>query len=322
MQHSSLVIAEVGQVRVWVLTDNYYDALRPDSRIAKRHRLVPGTSIHAEHGLAYFLETLIDGQSSACMFDFGLDPAGILNNIGLLKLDLGKAKAFALSHGHFDHWSGAVAILKRNLARIARNTPFYVGEEAFLRRYSLDPGTNEIVDIGQLNRKDIEALGLRVVEIGKPTQIIPGVYSTGRIERVTEHERLSSSLLVDRGSGLEPDDFRGEQALFCLVKGKGLVVLSGCAHVGIINTVRQVQKIAGIRKVHAVMGGFHLVHAKAETLQKTVSDIRDMEPDYVAPAHCSGFEAMVAFSKKMRGEFNLNTAGTQYTFSAESGDSR
>ena len=316
MQHRSLVVSEVDQVRVWVLTDNYYDALRPDSSIAKRHRVVPGTSIHAEHGLAYFVETSINGEANACMFDFGLDPNGVLNNIGLLELDLGKANAFALSHGHFDHWSGAVEILKQHRGRIAKNTPFYVGEEAFLRRYSLNPGTSEIVDIGQLDRRDIEALGLKVVEINKPTRIIPGVYSTGRIERVTEHEKMSSSLLVERGSGLEPDDFRGEQALFCLVKGRGLVVLSGCAHVGIINTVRQVQRISGIRKIHAVMGGFHLVHAKPQTIRKTVADIREMEPDFIAPAHCSGFEATVAFSKKMPNEFNLNTAGTRYTFSA------
>jgi len=200
MQQDSPIISEVDQVRVWVITDNYYDALRQDSSIAKRHRVVPGTSIHAEHGLAYFVETLIDGQASSCMFDFGLDPNGILNNIGLLELDLGKANAFALSHGHFDHWSGAVEILKQNRARIARNTPFYVGEVAFLHRYSLSPGTSEIVDIGQFDRRDIEAMGLKVVEINEPTQVIPGVYSTGRIERVTEHERMSSSLLVERGS--------------------------------------------------------------------------------------------------------------------------
>ena len=99
-----------------------------------------------------------------------------MNNIGLLGLDLGKAKAFGLSHGHFDHFMAAVEILKQNQTRIAQGTPFYVGEEAFYRRYSLRPGTNEAMDIGQLRKEDIEGLGMKVKEVKTPTQIIPGAY--------------------------------------------------------------------------------------------------------------------------------------------------
>jgi 7,8-dihydropterin-6-yl-methyl-4-(beta-D-ribofuranosyl)aminobenzene 5'-phosphate synthase len=316
MRQDKVEIPEVERVTVWVITDNYFDALRPDSKIAKRYQVVPGKSIHAEHGLAYFVETVVNGKTSACMFDFGLDPVGVMNNMKLLNLDLGRVSAFALSHGHFDHWRGAEEILQKNRMRIAKNTPFYTGDETFLRRYFLRSATGETVDIGQLRKDDIEALGLKVKEIINPTQIIPGAYCTGNIERVTDYERVPPNLLVERDGKLEPDDLRGEQALFFNVKNKGLVVLSGCAHAGIVNTVRHARKITGIRKIHAVMGGFHLIHAKPEIIRKTIADIRAMKPDFIAPAHCSGFEAVVAFSKKMREEFNLNTAGTQYTFSA------
>lgn len=309
-------VTEVDRVTVWVLTDNYYDALRPDSKITKRYRVVPGKSIHAEHGLAYYVETVVNGEASACMFDYGLDPLGVMNNIALLGLDVGKANAFSLSHGHFDHWMGAVSILKQNQSRIARGTPFYVGEEAFARRYSLRPGTTDAADIGQLGKEDIEALGLKVVEVKNPLQIIPGAYFTGNIERVTTYEKVPPSLLIKRGEKPEPDDFRGEQALFFSVKGKGLVVLSGCAHAGIVNTVKHAQKIAGTDKIQAVMGGFHLINAKPEVIQNTVADIKAMKPDYIVPTHCTGFEAIVAFSREMPTEFTLNTAGTQYTFTA------
>ncbi|MBI4963677.1 MAG: MBL fold metallo-hydrolase [Desulfomonile tiedjei] len=309
-------IAEVDKVTVWVLTDNYYDALRPDSKITKRYRVVPGKSVHAEHGLSYYVESVVNGKTTSCMFDYGLDPVGVMNNIGLLGLDLGKANAFSLSHGHFDHWMGAVGILKQNQSRIAGGTPFYVGEEAFARRYSLRPGTGEAVDIGQLNKQDIEAFGLKVVEVKEPVQIIPGTYFTGNIDRVTTYEKVPPSLLIKRGEKPEPDDFRGEQALFFNVKGKGLVVLSGCAHAGIVNTVKHAQKIAGTEKVHAVMGGFHLINAKPEIIQNTVADIKALKPDYIVPTHCTGFEAIMTFAKEMPAEFNLNTAGTQYTFGA------
>ena len=307
-------VAEVDKVTVWVLTDNYYDALRPDAKITKRYRVMPGKSIHAEHGLAYYMEAVVNGKTSACMFDYGLDPMGVMNNIALLGLDLGKTNAFSLSHGHFDHWMGAVSILKQNQSRIAGGTPFYVGEEAFARRYSLRPGTTEAMDIGQLKKEDIEAFGVKVMEVKKPVQIIPGAYFTGNIERVTTYEKVPPSFLIKRGEEPEPDDFRGEQALFFNVKGKGLVVLSGCAHAGIVNTVRHAQKIAGTDKIHAVMGGFHLINAKPEVIQNTVADIKATRPDYIIPTHCTGFEAILAFGREMPNEFTLNTAGTQYTF--------
>lgn len=312
----SLKITEADKVTVWVLTDNYYDALRPDAKITKRYRVVPGKSIHAEHGLAYYVETVVDGKTSGCMFDYGLDPIGVMNNISVLGLDLGKTNAFSLSHGHFDHWMGAVSILKANQSKIAKGTPFYVGDEAFARRYSLRPGGTEAMDLGQLKKEDIEALGMKVVAVKEPIQIIPGAYFTGNIERITAYEKVPPSLLIKRGEKPEPDDFRGEQALFFNVKGKGLVVLSGCAHAGIVNTAKQAQKIAGTDKIHAVMGGFHLIGAKPEVIQNTVADIKAMKPDYIAPTHCTGFEAIVAFGKEMPKEFILNTAGTQYTFAA------
>jgi hypothetical protein len=113
------------------------------------------------------------------------------------------------------------------------------------------------------------------------------------LARVTEYEKVPPSLLIKRGAQPEPDDFRGEQALFFNVKGKGLVVLSGCAHAGIVNTVKHAQKVSGIEKLHAVMGGFHLINAKAEVIQKTVADIKSVKPDFVVPTHCTGFEAIV-----------------------------
>jgi len=314
MAQGTARVTEVDKLTVWVLTDNYYDVNRAEAKITKRYRAAPGKSIHAEHGLSFYVETVIDGKTSACMFDYGLDPLGVMNNIALLGLDIGKANAFSLSHGHWDHYTSAVSVLKQNQSRIAGRTPFYVGEEAFARRYSLRPGTTEFADLGQLRKGDIEALGLEVVEVKNPLQIIPGAYFSGNIKRVTAYEKPPPTLLVKRGEKPEPDDFRGEQALFFNVKGKGLVVLSGCAHAGIVNTVKHAQKIAGIDKIHAVMGGFHLINAKPEVIQNTVADIKAMKPDYIIPTHCTGFEAVVAFSREMPNEFILNTAGSQYTF--------
>jgi 7,8-dihydropterin-6-yl-methyl-4-(beta-D-ribofuranosyl)aminobenzene 5'-phosphate synthase len=301
---------------ITIITDNYYDALRPDTVVSKRYRTTPGGSIHAEHGLSYFIETATEnGESAAFMFDYGVDPDGVAKNIGALNIDLAKLKALGLSHGHFDHFGALVGLLGRNLSKIPKGTPLYVGKEAFAHRYAVRPGGDGLHDLNQLNREELEGLGiLRIVEVSEPTEIAPGAYLTGTIERVVEYERVAPIFLVERGDKLEQDRFDGEQAVVFSVKEKGLVVLSGCAHAGIVNTVKHAQKMTGVSHLHAVIGGFHLINAAPEIIEATVADVKALAPDYVVPTHCTGFEAMVRFREEMPDQFLLNTAGTTYVF--------
>jgi 7,8-dihydropterin-6-yl-methyl-4-(beta-D-ribofuranosyl)aminobenzene 5'-phosphate synthase len=277
-----------------------------------RFRAVPGASIHAEHGFSCHLETVSNGASHFFMFDYGLDPLGIINNMELLDIDVNRIDAFGLSHGHFDHWSGLLAVLGRAHPGIH----LYLGEEVFARRFSRRPGSDDLIDLSCLDKEGIEHQNIaEVVEISDPTEVIPGCYLTGRIERVTDYEQGSPDLMIQRGGTFERDYFPGEQAVVCNVKGKGLIVLSGCAHAGIVNTVKYAQTISGIEKVHAVLGGFHLINASREVIEKTVSDIKHIAPDYIIPTHCTGFEAIAHLAAAMPGQCILNTAGTQYVFS-------
>ena len=101
-----------------------------------------------------------------------------------------------------------------------------------------------------------------------------------------------------RGDEYVQEDFIGEQAIVFNARGKGLVVLSACAHRGIVNTVKQAQRMTGIEKVHLVVGGFHLTGAKPELIQKTIADIKAIRPDYIVPIHCTGYEAVGAFARE------------------------
>ncbi len=145
-------IPEVDRVAITIITDNYYDALRPDVAVTKRFRTQPGKWMHAEHGLSYFVETASKGKTSAFMFDYGLDALGVNRNMEVLGIDVGKADAFGLSHGHFDHWGALVETLTMNKSKIWKGAPLYLGEEAFERRCSLVPGTTNRLDIGQLSK--------------------------------------------------------------------------------------------------------------------------------------------------------------------------
>lgn len=311
-----LDMPEVDSLKIVIITDNYYDSLASDTQNVKRYRTTPGKSIHAEHGVSFYIETKIDGITCGMMFDFGVDPAGMINNMELLEIDLSRTKAFGLSHGHFDHWGGLLKILKHNKLKIRRNTPLYTGKEAFFRRFSIRPSESEPTDIGRLNKREIEELGiLNIIEVNEPIEIFRGLYLTGNIERVTSYENGAPNLLVKRGDELERDFFEGEQAVICNVKDRGLVVITGCAHVGIINTVLYSQKITG-RKIHAVIGGFHLVNATSETIDGTLADMKRICPDHIVPAHCTGFYATSLFAKEMHEQFIMSTAGAEYLFSS------
>jgi len=288
-------IPESEKIVISVITDNYADFLRKDYKIAKRP---VGTSpldriFHAEHGLAYHIETVLNGESHFCIFDFAVDPHGVIRNMKLLNIDFAKIEAFGLSHPHFDHFNALNEILKAYKDSIRKGIPFYVGEQFF-------------VTIGgiPLKRGDIEGLGLvKLMEIKEPTPIIPGAYLPGKIELITDYETKQEILI-------------GEQALILNVKGKGLVVLSGCAHRGIVNTVKRAQKMAGIEKVCAIMGGFHLINANPEVIKKSVADIKAINPEYIIPMHCTGYEGISAFADEMPNQFILNTAGTKYIITA------
>jgi 7,8-dihydropterin-6-yl-methyl-4-(beta-D-ribofuranosyl)aminobenzene 5'-phosphate synthase len=313
--HGSVNVTPVERLVITVITDNYYDALRSDAAITRRFRTRPGQWMHAEHGLSFFIEASSDGGTNGFMFDYGLDAQGVHKNMEVLGIDVGKAVGFGLSHGHFDHWTGLTQLLTLNRSKIQKGSPLYVGEDAFERRYSFVPGTSNRLDIGRLSKSEIEALGLvSVVEVKRPTEVMPGGYFSGNLERVTEYEKVPPYLLIQKGETVVVDTFPGEQAMVFHVKDKGLVIVSGCAHAGIINTIKHLKKITGIDKVHAVIGGFHLVNAQPEVIQRTIADLKAINPDWIIPAHCTGFEATKAFSGAMPDRFILNTAGTQYTF--------
>lgn len=295
--YGAVKIPEAERMTITIIEDNYCDSLRPDSKIAKRY----GGDLYAEHGLACHIETVVDGRSHSMLFDFGRTFPVVSTNIDALKIDFEKLEVLALSHGHVDHYGGLLQILESHREKISRKIPLYVGEDALVESRG-----SKVVHRPP-TKEEIEGLGfVKVVEIKDPTPIVPGVYLTGRIERVMDYEKL------DR-----PESFIGEQSVVLNAKGKGLVVLSGCAHVGIVNTVKHAQEITGVQKVHAIMGGFHLIGAKEERIHRTVADIKGMGPDYIVPMHCTGFEAVMAFAKEMPNQFILNTVGTRYIFSSQ-----
>ncbi len=309
-------IPEAEKIIITVITDNYADALRPDYKIAKRYIGMTSRGLYGEHGLAYHVEVTVDNRVHSFLFDFGSGAQGMINNIELLQIDLKNIEALALSHDHRDHQAALVQLLRAKREEIPQGIPFYVGEQFFVGTYTRMPN-GKIRTMFALKREDVEGLGLvKITEVKSPTPIVQGAYLAGKIEQVTDYEKIPPMFMKKRGDEYVQEDFIGEQAIVLNAKGKGLIVLSACAHRGIVNTVKQAQKITDIEKVHAIIGGFHLTGAKPELIQRTIADIKAVRPDYIVPTHCTGYGAVGAFAREMPDQFILNTVGTRYIISA------
>ncbi|MCL6634607.1 MAG: MBL fold metallo-hydrolase [Peptococcaceae bacterium] len=316
----------VEEIRILSLIDNYFDGLLPSGRRVFRRRGLggpPGPVVRplpppltAEHGLSLYIEVRTGGEIHSLLLDFGGSPDGVVRNVAPLQLDLSRVEALVLSHGHFDHFGGMESLVRSFIPAERMPLPLYAGREAFARRFLANPN-GVVVDLGALQEEKVAALGLQVKEVEAPTAILPGVLLTGEVPRVTPFEQGSPLMEVERNGNREKDLFPGELSLVFHLDGRGLVVVSACAHAGIVNTVRRAVEITGVEKVHAVLGGFHLSGAPEEKIGRTVAALQEFGADLVVPMHCTGFPATKLIAEQMAASFVLYSVGTEYRLRAD-----
>jgi 7,8-dihydropterin-6-yl-methyl-4-(beta-D-ribofuranosyl)aminobenzene 5'-phosphate synthase len=289
----------------------------------------PRTGLHGEWGLSMHAESQIGSETRHVLIDFGYTPDVLLNNMEVLKLDPSTIDALVLSHGHYDHFGGMVGFLKASRGRLKPKLPFFVGgEDAFcLRR---NPGGN----FGALDRRAIFDADLSLMMAEGSALVADHAFTTGRIaQRSFEKPLLPTREIVGIFDGFGcfpekmppeknvgdyiPDDFDHEIATNYVVRGKGLVVLASCSHRGIINAVRQAQQVSGVEKVHAVIGGFHIVPPLGDDyIHQTIDEFRKIDPDHLIPAHCTG-DRFYDLARATMGDKVIHSAvGTRFVFSS------
>ncbi|MCS7280350.1 MAG: MBL fold metallo-hydrolase [Desulfobacterota bacterium] len=302
-------IRRIDALSVTVAIDNFYDAFFDDPPCGKRYRTLPSRSIYAEHGLSFFVNAFLDRKKYSFIFDFGVDGELLLHNFEVLKIEPKGASALILSHGHFDHYGGLLRLVRHLGSSGIKGLPLYLGSGTFARRFAKKKDDEGLIDLGMLRREELEGV-TRVYEIEEPLEFLPGCYISGRIEMKNDYEDISSGFFVEREGILANDDFREELALFFLLR-RGLVIISGCAHRGIVNTVTQIVDQTGIRKIYALFGGFHLLEDETR-IRKTIEGLEAFSPDYVILCHCSSLSAKLLFMKLVGKRCIINTVGTTY----------
>ncbi len=308
-----LSLREADRLEVTILVDNYSDLLLLQStEVVKRPRVSPPQAPLAEHGLSCLLKVYADSEEHTVLMDAGISAACLFHNAELLKVDLSTIESVVLSHGHFDHFGGLSAL--RNKAH--EGVPLVLHPDAFLQRRLNIPVLGRPMELPALERAALKEIGAAVHPFKEASTLASGlVLVTGEVERVTDFERSFPWAEAKIDGDWTVDPFHDDQGVAAKVKGKGMVVIGGCSHAGIINTVKHAQKLSRTDVVHAVLGGFHLTGPIFEpNIGPTIEEMKKIGPDYVAPMHCTGWNAINQFAKEMPGQFVLNSVGTTYVF--------
>lgn len=314
-------LPEVDGIRITSVVDNFVDLLLRDEGPARRRPRQARAyerCLCAEHGLAELVESRRGADTVPLMFDFGASPLVFLHNLDLLVadygVDLARIGTLVLSHGHWDHFGGLLALLQQRRAALPEEAHLYTGEDAFLARWQAAPRQPRR-DMGALDEAAIAALGVAVVKVREPRVLEGHALLSGQIARRTDYELSSPSMRVQRDGQDIQDELPGEQALVYHLRGKGLVVLTACGHAGVVNTVMHAREVTGVDEVHAVIGGFHLSGAPADRIARTVDDLIGIDPDIIVPMHCTGIETIQALRERAPDKVIFNSAGTRYELS-------
>ncbi|HUC10846.1 MAG TPA: MBL fold metallo-hydrolase [Stellaceae bacterium] len=325
----------VDRLSVRVVVDSAYDRFISDAShpaVKIEHiRHIPGherSTFAGEWGLSLHLESARAGHRAQYLLDFGYTPEVLIRNFALLDLDPGHIDGLILSHGHRDHYGGLEGFVARHRAQMPSEVKLFTGgagafAEKWVKRRNADP-----VSWGKLDRAVIEAEHVSTVCCDHP-RALAGAFTSGPIAR-TSFERILDSTLVEpapaaapdhfteaeRLGRLVPDEHPDEHATCYVLQGRGLVVISSCGHVGLINSIKAAMAVSGVSRLHAVLGGFHLGPAPMDYVEHTVSELKTLAPDVVVPMHCSGSKFIAAMRREMPDQLVTTNIGTRFTFGA------
>jgi 7,8-dihydropterin-6-yl-methyl-4-(beta-D-ribofuranosyl)aminobenzene 5'-phosphate synthase len=324
-------------VEIVVVDENWVDMLLPDRRSDAGERESISWRIErcglidhfnplkvppqAENGISLLVRVGSGGRTYCVLFDVGLTGDVIKHNLNVLNENPRAIDHVVISHGHPDHYGGIFGLLELLRAPV----PISTHPDAFLARYVIMPdGRVGAFYNAAFSQEELMRRGGRVVMARDPLHLAPGLFTTGEIPRTVEFEgpRVGSTApdpglyQVSPDGKLRVDEVWDEQGLVVRLENGGLIVLTGCAHAGVVNTIARAKAIGGDGPILAVMGGFHLGFPTTppENLTKTLDAFRSLDVRMVIPMHCSGLAAHRLFSTEMGRAYLQPAVGSRLFF--------
>jgi 7,8-dihydropterin-6-yl-methyl-4-(beta-D-ribofuranosyl)aminobenzene 5'-phosphate synthase len=254
-----------------------------------------------EWGLSFLIE---DGTNTV-MLDTGTSISAV-HNADTLGIDLSKVDKIVLSHGHYDHTGG----LREVLHRMHKEIEIVAHPDIWQEKYSRRTGKSDRYIGIPFQRAELESLGARFNLTDKPTRISENIITTGEVPMTTEYESVDSFLMLKDSSGYKHDPVMDDQAVI-LKSEQGLIIVLGCAHRGMINTIYHAQNLTGIDKIHAVIGGSHLIGASEEQLWQSIAALRELEVQKLGLCHCTDLPVISVLAQEFADSFMFIKAGSQ-----------
>jgi 7,8-dihydropterin-6-yl-methyl-4-(beta-D-ribofuranosyl)aminobenzene 5'-phosphate synthase len=316
----------IDAVKILILADNQFDALLPDQGPAKRPKIGSSGRVAAplmeggntlegmlaQHGFSALVSLTQNGREHHILFDTGATPDGLVESMRILDLAPKDIETVVLSHGHFDHTAGLNGLV-RTLGRT--NLPLLIHPEFWNRRRLVIPGADPF-EIPTTSKSALAGVGFEIIEERQPSFLLDGsLLVTGEVDRTTAFEKGMPGQQALRGDMWEWDPLiLDDQAILLHVQGKGLVILTGCGHSGIINIVRYAQKVTGIERIYAILGGFHLGGMTPEPIiQQTCDALAAFTPEVLVPTHCTGYRAIHRLASLLPNAFIQSSVGTCFS---------
>ena len=257
------------------------------------------SNLVAKHGMAYLLEITSSDTHKKILVDTGCDSESILYNIRVLDIDLQKIDMIFLTHCHYDHAGGLFGILKA----IGKEIPIIAHNDIFRCNIEFEPFVKYVGIPMDSSKEEIISNRGNLILINESFQIMDGVLSTGQVERITDFEDTGVNNYNLTNGHTVKDMLWDDMSLIVNIKDKGLFIVTGCSHAGLINIIKHSIKVTGINKLHGIIGGFHLVNASNERINKTIEELKNTGVELIAGGHCTGFDAQVCMYKEFGDKF-------------------
>lgn len=298
------------KVEITVLVDNSVDIFLPSSEVAQYPGPGKASQLWAEQGLSLWIKVSEGKKKAKILYDFGRSNKVLLHNAKILGLDLEEIDFMVLSHGHVDHYGSLSKIIRKT----DEECKLIVHPEAPRRKRYIRLNDGSYAGPWKMSRSLFQEFRSRIITNAHSSDLGLGLHISGEIEKRNDFEKGMPNAFMEVEKELVHDGIEDDQSLFIELEGKGVIVLTGCCHAGVVNTLSSAQRMFPGQRIYALIGGFHLNNVKEIQMKKTLEFLLQLDLRYVSGMHCTGYYAQKVLMEKFQGQWIPSTVGAKITF--------